>query len=819
MLDRVKNRDLVFSVLALWTLAVAKPLLDVLEPTPEYWVANRIEGWTIVLIVLTLSVAIPVVLSTVLLVGKRIGRRGIIGASLFGVVFVVLAAIGIYHSLSFVLGKPVALAAGSLAAAFLALWMYHRFEAVRNFFAVFGVLSLVVPVSFLVSTKPLLDGSKDAVEEVESVVELTSPLVLIVFDEMSLASLLDEEGEIDGRLFPNFKRLASNSTWFQNASTSYGNTEHSIPSLLTGRLRDPTSQALISYKQNPKNLFTLVYAPDGVFAMESVTHLCPTKVCAVQGKTLPNLARQVVADFVLIYLNVMVPDRFASSVEVIPHRFDNLASVYTEGRPSNVEVAERSEIVQELSHWFEEGRTRSLVYLHFALPHAPYNMNPDGSKYMLGAGYEMLGWDRDTHTWIAGAEFHVAQGFQRYLLQTMYADKVLGEILDCLKDHDVLEESTIIVTSDHGVGFTAGHKRRSMRLVQEMVGELNAIPLLWKERKQLSATRSLRNVELFDVLPILLAQLGAENRIGQAASDPIDFVKERLIKVYGGEEYSKNLWPEVRAARDRLFREIDIVRRYDGSYFPQPKKYGDLIGMEIAEAAAADAIIELDNPHVFSEIMQVGAVPQSMPNYVAGVLRGGDSIKTVAISINGIVADVVDVFIDREGQQRFASTFNPDFLRRGVNELAFYAVHHKTLDDVLFRQINARVEHFRMRENGIVDATGRLLRLEQKRLVGAFDTIDAEKSPGLLILGGWMGDRSQWKAPIAYLVVYGDEQFLTQPNVLRKELASQLGQGMLRAGFSDLIRIDGKFDPKKLRVFVIFDNESYAEMEIRKGMQ
>lgn len=134
MLDRVKNRELLFSVLALWTFAVAKPLLDVLEPTPEYWVANRIEGWTIVLIVLTLSVAIPVVLSTVLLVGKRIGRRGIIGASLFGVVFVVLAAIGIYHSLSFVLGKPVALAAGSIAAAFLALWVYHRFEAVRNFF-------------------------------------------------------------------------------------------------------------------------------------------------------------------------------------------------------------------------------------------------------------------------------------------------------------------------------------------------------------------------------------------------------------------------------------------------------------------------------------------------------------------------------------------------------------------------------------------------------------------------------------------------------------------------------------------------------------
>lgn len=815
MLDRVKNRELLFSVLALWTFAVAKPLLDVLEPTPEYWVANRIEGWTIVLIVLTLSVAIPVVLSTVLLVGKRIGRRGIIGASLFGVVFVVLAAIGIYHSLSFVLGKLVVLAAGSLAAAFLALWVYHRFEAVRNFFSILGVLSLIVPVSFLFlgPTQPLLAGSKVAEEVVESAVELTAPVIIVVFDEMSLASLLNEEGEIDERLFPNFSRLANISTWFQNASANYGGTERSIPSLLTGKLH-----ANASYKQEPQNLFTLVDAPDGVFAMESVTQLCPPHVCMTPSRRIDDVLWQVINDFALIYQNVLVPDKFSSNVASIPHRFDNLAGTNTEKMTGRQEVDDGSAIADRLSQWFSEGGSRSLVYLHFGLPHAPYEMNVDGTKYTLTSDYKMLGWEPAAHEWLSGAEFHVVQGFQRYLLQTMYADKVLGEVLNCLVDHHLLESSTIVVTADHGVSFTPGYKRRSMGLIKEIMGENNGIPLFWKKGKQSAPARSMRNVELIDVLPTLLVQLGGGDLVDQFDGVPVESGEERPFKVFGGEKYAKNLWPEIIAARNRLFSSIHISENSIGKFFPIPKKYHDLIGQRVAGAQADSGIVEIENPLVLAELSRVGMMPRFTPNHITGRIYDNDNVDVLVVSVNGVIVDAVDVFVDQLGQRRFASTFDPFFLQNGANEIEIFSMRVAPSGERSLYRLSLNAEQFKLTNNGLVDSSGRPLRLEQHRLIAAVDALDVDKIPGVLHISGWMGDRSQWRPPLGYLISYGEQQFMARTTVPRPDLAS-FSKNMTHAGFSTTIRFNGKFDPNLLRIFVLFDNESYAEMEIRKGMQ
>ena len=60
------------------------------------------------------------------------------------------------------------------------------------------------------------------------------PVVMILFDEFPLSSLLDAKGRIDRRVYPNFAALADQSTWYRNATGVAGYTPWALPAMLTG---------------------------------------------------------------------------------------------------------------------------------------------------------------------------------------------------------------------------------------------------------------------------------------------------------------------------------------------------------------------------------------------------------------------------------------------------------------------------------------------------------------------------------------------------------------------------------------------------------
>ena len=49
--------------------------------------------------------------------------------------------------------------------------------------------------------------------------EASAPVVLVVFDEFPVSSLMDSTGRLDRARFPNFARLSDESTWYTGAST------------------------------------------------------------------------------------------------------------------------------------------------------------------------------------------------------------------------------------------------------------------------------------------------------------------------------------------------------------------------------------------------------------------------------------------------------------------------------------------------------------------------------------------------------------------------------------------------------------------------
>src|SRR3954451_3151024 len=103
------------------------------------------------------------------------------------------------------------------------------------------------------------------------------PIVFVVFDAFPESMLMEPGGGLDSGRFPGFARLASDSTWYRNATTVHDSTIKSIPAMLDGRWPSNARQPLIG--DHPVNLFTLLRPSYRVWADEEGTELCPRTVC------------------------------------------------------------------------------------------------------------------------------------------------------------------------------------------------------------------------------------------------------------------------------------------------------------------------------------------------------------------------------------------------------------------------------------------------------------------------------------------------------------------------------------------------------------
>jgi hypothetical protein len=59
------------------------------------------------------------------------------------------------------------------------------------------------------------------------------PVVMVMFDEFPLSSLLDAKGQIDRRVYPNFAELADQSTWYRTPP-GWPGSPWALPAMPTG---------------------------------------------------------------------------------------------------------------------------------------------------------------------------------------------------------------------------------------------------------------------------------------------------------------------------------------------------------------------------------------------------------------------------------------------------------------------------------------------------------------------------------------------------------------------------------------------------------
>lgn len=667
---------------ALCGLAVAQPLLDLYGRSPEQFAFRGVEGRAIVLFGLAVTflpaVALLVVEAAVSLV-SRSGR-----AALHSVLVAALVGAWVLQALLSLTTGPVRVVAAALVGVGAAA-AHRRLPPVRTWLAFLAPAPVVFLALFLLAspTSGLVRGGAIAARGVG--IGSPAPVVVLVFDELPLASLVREDGQVDAELFPHFAELAGRSSWYRNATAVSSSTGYAVPAIVTGR--DVRTGTTPTAADHPDSIFTLLAGRYDLRVTESVTRLCPSNLCdgapvaAGGGRQLLRDAAEVLRS----RLSYSGPQGdavagFEEPVEAAePVPADGPED---DGPPEDLFADFALSQPSRVSAFLDgiDGPGADLHYLHLLLPHVPYRFLPSGARY--SPPDPDLGRDGDDWTeqaWLAD------QGRQRHLLQLGYVDALLGQVLDRLDRTGTFDDALLVVTSDHGISFRAGEPIRGLEgqdLDAAVLADLAWVPLFVKVPGQTEGAIDDANVTTLDVLPTIADVLDVEvpweldgrsllgperrtsaksfrpsrvNAFGVDALDPI-----RLDRV-------TDLAQVLRQGPDQLLPPSAGEQRW-WSLGPAPELVGRSVAEVGAERTLRPAEAELVDPDAFDVDPGSPLVPALVRGRVPELAPG----DLVLVAVDGVVAASGVVFDD--GGPSFSVMVGDDRFRRGVNEISVFAL-------------------------------------------------------------------------------------------------------------------------------------------------
>lgn len=709
---RVAFRSLL-ELLAVTGLAVAQPILDTFGKAPEAFIARDASSADLVLFAIIVTVVPAVILwaveTLVRFVDPEAGR--LVHVALLAA-FVGLFALQALKDADLAAG--VVLAVLGLVVAGVAVIAYRR-PGIRLWLAVLALGPAVFLASFLWTSpaSDLLRSDEVGAADLEQTGEARS-VVMIVWDEWPLNSIVDADGEIDADLYPNLAALAGDGAWYRNATTVATATTAAVPALLSGRYAQDGASPTAA--DHPENLFTLLAGQYDLEVTESVTAMCPRSLCSdpfVDDPTASASARAaaeaeasgadesalsgLLDDALASYRAMISLDPDASGPQAIDEDVTAVtATTAPEADPEAVEDAVAEARSQEsggagfpvlqidsfesLVSSIEEGEDPALHFLHLQLPHTPYRFLPDGRTYDeagFGPGGDITG-SRGPEAADAAADR------QRLLLQVGYVDRLVGQVVDRLKETGLYDDTAIVMTSDHGTGFVPGESHRGLdgedELSEALYPDILYVPLIVKAPGVEPGTVSDDNVMSIDILPTIADLLGidvpwpvdGQSLLGPARTDSEKrFDKVNLTGGPGGFGGGVSLAETQTFDGDEMLarnleRNVDTLLVGDN---PEHRVYaitrdGDLVGTEVSEldqAGAADADLVVDGG--LDALAAYTTDDLVVPVHLTGSIDGGpQGDLVVAFAVDGVIAAVVPTFPDGDHPHRFDAMLDPSTL-------------------------------------------------------------------------------------------------------------------------------------------------------------
>ena len=663
---------------ALWALAFAEPLFDLLGRNPDFFVARGNSSWDIVWFSLVFTLVPPLAMLALEAVAIRIDR-GLRWSLHLGLVALLSAAIALQVLKHVADGPAGVLIAFALAVGCLAAAAYARTRFLRSVADVLIPAPLVVLAVFLLfsdASKLVLPQSEAKAASVR--IDSRTPVVEVIFDEFPLGTMMNPDGRIDASRFPAFAQLAARSTWYRGATTVAGFTPRAVPAIMTGRL--PGEDTLPISSDQPDSIFTLLGGTYRMNVMENATDICPNGLCGDEGRSgTESGLGSLFSDLRVVSEHLLLPDGIAEHLPSVDQTFGSFANsansqparLRNAGDPDRVAVAlgqttgDETVRMAQFEAGLRGGRTLNLI--HVEKPHYPWNHFPDGTKFSNLSGEfgdvfsEDGSWDGPTSL--------TNLALQRHMLESGFTDHLLGSLIARLRADGLWNRALIIVTADHGGAVIAHDKRRNPTPTN--MGQVAPVPLFVKAPGQARPRVVDRHVCTTDVLPMTARMLGIDYpwRPWPCPAETVSVANSPS----GGRSLPFEAVERLRGEYvDRIARLFGAGTGWDPVLRFLPNQ--ELIGRRVSSIATADepaGSASLDDPSRLRDVNP--RAPVVLASLLRGSLSGVGAGTPLAAAVDGRIAAVGRSFSATDGM-RFSLLVPPGRLRRGDNAVELYRV-------------------------------------------------------------------------------------------------------------------------------------------------
>lgn len=809
-------------------LAIAKPLFDITAKDAAFYVMQGYEPSDIIALILILCAAVPavLVLCEVMagLAGSRLHRfvhfffAGVLLA-LYGAHFV--------KGLAWADGyAAVALIAGAGAGG---LFLYVRTKSFRRVVSLASPAVILIPLVFVFGSPvgKIIFPAKEAGEKGGDTPALTfkqkPPIVFIVFDEFPLVSLLDVNGAVDAKRFPNFAAFARTSYWFPRATSVADATAQAVPAILTGK--HPAGKgSLPTLADHPDNLFTLLRNEYKFHVWETGTHLCPPELAGRREKRLLffERMRNLLDDLSLVYLHAVLPAEYTRELPAVDKQWGNFRKRDSRNGAANnakkTKVLRWNEIrndihdvkagdrIDPFRDYYRAitGGSPELHFMHLMLPHGPFEYLPSGKNYEAKSESGLPGLSIKDDV-IRGPQGLVDKYHQLHLLQVGAADALLGELLQHLRSERIFDESLIVLVADHGISFIANDHCRE--LSASNAGDIMFVPMFLKLPGQETGVTNGMPAETVDILPTVGDALGVKipwamtGKSLLAAAPPVPRAKRFYSK--GSARTIENEHLE-RVRAEALSRNAKAFSLGDNGsdlyWYGSDRKY---LGNSVANYKIVNSPIKAEIEQDISILRNLRSDNDFLPAAIDGKVlfdSKADIRSKIAVAINGIICDVGDIYKVR-GEYLFSLVMPEKMFKEGKNEVGLYIIKnnefHKLIIEGMLQEVTYRTE-----KHKVIGSDGAVIAIVPQGVVGSVDEIRHD-GKGFIRLAGWSANLKESR--LSDLVLFFENgNFIRAevPREKRKDVADSLKKPkMTKCGFDIIIPAESIRSSNNLEVY------------------
>lgn len=648
-------------LLTVYSLAVAQPLFSVLAQHPEFFVVRGLHGGKLLLLTILLMVLPPVpsIFLRIAVQDLPLRRRRWVEGLLLALPLAALLLFAFGDATRAALPGPILPGLAALFAGGLA-YLYLESREARSFLSFLSISLVVLPIYFLLG-HPALRAPSTAEENgewvkagLEAEPALDGPVIVILFDELSLQSLLGADQRIDAQRFPGFAALAEISTWYRNTTTVSPRTETAVPALLAGRYPEP--EALPTPEDYPHTLFSYLAGSHRRVVSESYTSLCPTGCEDPTRSFRRDSWKVLLEDLAIVYLHLILPPPYVQSLPPIDQDWLRF------GGGAGRSVGDHPTQFRAFLEAIEPDGSRSFYFNHSHLPHRPYEFTATGLDYQRVTPVLQLQ-RRD----YGGRMEYV---YRRYLVQLLLVDQLVTEMLEHLRNTGLLDPALLVVTADHGIRYLeldeiTGEKRRSK-------AESALVPLFVKRPGQRQGEVVDRPASLLDVVPTVLEEIGRLEAVQQEKSWELQGVPLSQLP----ETRVRWTWTEDRLVRlpSSLGDDLKTVLAWKletfgagaepHALYRKGAPQSHLIGQPWSPTLAApsekitgsDRVV-LDGSDGDQRVLLFDPASGTIPLLIRGAVftpKDDSAPRSLAVVVDGTVEATVRSYVYEPGHQRFS---------------------------------------------------------------------------------------------------------------------------------------------------------------------